>query len=237
MSWLQKSIVEGREGVLTRVFFQTQFLPSPAIEGKLKRVFHGSKSLSDLLAALYTAVATLSLPTDRPGDSPVTVKMLPGIIDVTAPPVSLLGLLPHLPTLHLSLLISATRLETVYDVALVNFEIVHRHYLDLITRSKLQRSSLSSFSKRGSVSGAGLRTWGKETARGAWEELAQWEVIVPTSSTGGSGRLTDEGLGGDGVLMKMFRVDVTLDEIAWAVTEKLGGDGAGETLMKWCKEI
>lgn len=149
---------------------------------------------------------------------------------------SLLTLLPQLPTLHLSLLIAAARLETIHNFTAANFALVHTHYVELLTRSKLQNSSLSALTKGGALTGAGLRQWTKETARGAWEELAQWEVIVPVSG-GGAGGLNDEGLGGDGIGTRMFRVDVTIDEIAWAVKGEMGRGGAGEVLAKWCREI
>src|ERR1700744_5672951 len=121
-------------------------------------------------------------------------------MDSTTTPASLLSLLPHLPVLHLSLLTSATRLETIYDITIMNFTLVNKQYNELLARSKLQRSSLSSFSMGGSLTGAGLRSWGKETARRAWEELAQWGFVVPASGMGGNSRLGDEGLGGDGVV-------------------------------------
>lgn len=198
----------------------------------MKKIFHSTKSMPDLLAALYIPIATLSLPPDDGKNVNEAKSPFPNTIH-TSP--SLLTVLPHLPILHLSLLISATRLETIYDITTVNFTLVHKQYTELLTRAKLQRSSLSSFSKNGSVTGAGLRSWSKETARGAWEELAQWEIILPAS--GGSARLGDEGLGGDGIITKMFNLDVTLEEVAWAVQRKLGSAGAGDTLMKWCKEV
>ena len=187
--------------------------------------------------ALYVPIATLSLPVDESQDNGGVSDPPPSIVAPTPSLPSLLSLMPHLPLLHLSLLISATRLETIYDVTSMNFALVHKQYTELLTRSKLQRSSLSAFSNGGSLTGAGLRSWSKDTARGAWEELAQWEFVVPASGSGGVNRPGDEGLGGDGLVTKMVRVDVTLDEVAWAVKEKLGGAGAGETLIKWCKEI
>ncbi|OCT51064.1 hypothetical protein CLCR_08012 [Cladophialophora carrionii] len=214
---------------------ETQFLPSSGVQSMLKTTFSSTKSITDLLAALYVPVATLAVP-DNLADQPQAPP--PSIMDntttTTALP-SLLALLPHLPILHLSLLVSAARLETIYDVMIINFTLVHKQYADLLARSRLQRSSLLSFNKAGTLTGACLRTWNKDTARSAWEELALWEFIVPAS--GGGGRLGDEGLGGDGIVTRMFRVDVTLDEVAWAIKQKLGLTGVGETLYKWCREI
>ncbi|KIW66577.1 hypothetical protein PV04_05897 [Phialophora macrospora] len=213
-------------------FIETQFLPSPGVQSMLKRTFSSTKSIPDVLTALYVPIATLSVPADMT-DHPAAT--FPGMTVTSTALPSVLALLPHLPILHLSLLISATRLETIYDVTIMNFTLVHKQYTELLTRSKLQRSSLLSFTKGGTLTGAGLRTWNKDTARSAWEELAQWEFIVPTSGVGG--RLGDEGLGGDGIVTRMFRVDVTLDEVAWAVKQKLGTAGVGETLHKWCREV
>ncbi|KAJ9606953.1 origin recognition complex subunit 4 [Cladophialophora chaetospira] len=216
-------------------YIKTHFLPAPSTQAAMKKIFHSTKSLPELLAALYIPIATLSLPVENNKNVSRAKSPLPSIVDtVSISTPSLLTDLPHLPILHLSLLISATRLETIYDITMMNFTLVYKHYTELLTRSKLQRSSLSSLGKGGAVTGAGLRSWSKETARGAWEELAQWDLIVPAS--GGSGRTGDEGLGGDGIVTKMFRVDVTLEDVAWAVKEKLGSAGAGDALMKWCKE-
>ncbi|EXJ58108.1 hypothetical protein A1O7_05532 [Cladophialophora yegresii CBS 114405] len=213
-------------------FIETQFLPSSSVQSMLKTIFPSTKSIPDVLAALYVPIATFAVPTDLE-DKPKAP--FPSMMDTTTAFPSLLALLPHLPILHLSLLISATRLETIYDVIVVNFSLVHKQYTDLLTRSRLQRSSLLSFNKGGTLTGAGLRMWNKDTARSAWEELALWEFIVPASGVGG--RLDDEGLGGDGIVTRMFRVDVTLDEVAWAVKQKLGAAGAGEILYKWCREV
>lgn len=155
-------------------------------------------------------------------------------------PPSVLTLLPQLPTVHLTLLICAARLETIHDLSTLNFALVHAHYTELLARSKMQRSALSSLTRGGAVTGSALRSWSKDTVRAAWEELVQWELLVPVSGLGGGnigGKLGDEGLGGDGVATRMFRVDVTLDEVAWAVKAKSGHVGTGEVLEKWCKEM
>ncbi|KIX02376.1 uncharacterized protein Z518_08317 [Rhinocladiella mackenziei CBS 650.93] len=225
---------------------KTRFLSSPTTQAVIRKTFYSTKSIPDVLAALYIPIATLFVPPDDQealsGDQEITKP--PAMIATTSSPPSLLTLLPHLPTLHLSLLICATRLEMVHNVMALDFGLVHSHYIELLTRTRLQRSTLSSLSlTKGSgsgVTGTGLRPWSKDTARGAWEELARWEVIVPVSRLGGSGvagKFGDEALGGDGMGTRLFRVDVTLDEVAWAVKEKLGVVGAGEVLAKWCKEV
>jgi len=59
-----------------------------------------------------------------------------------------------------------------------------------------------------------------------------WGVIVPV--VGG-------GMDGDGVgdeETRMWRVEVGLGEVEWGVRERFGGGvGAGEVLVKWCREV
>ncbi|KAL2396927.1 Origin recognition complex subunit 4 [Exophiala dermatitidis] len=223
---------------------KTRLLPAPACQVLLKQIFYTTKSIADVLMALYHPVALLDVLSES-GDIParnsqdVTTLILNEATTLSSPP-SLLTLLPHLPTLHLTLLICAARLETIHDLTTLKFAIVHAHYTELLTRSKMQRSVLSSLTRGGAVTGAALRSWSKETARAAWEELMQWDFLVPVSGLAGSGtigKLSDEALGGDGAVTKLVRVDVTLDEVAWAVKEKLDSVGPGEILEKWCKEV
>lgn len=154
---------------------------------------------------------------------------------------SLFALLPQLPTLHLALLVAGTRLETIHNLTTVNFALVYSHYSELLARSKLQRSASSTLASGGAFTGAGLRLWSKDTARGAWEDLAAWEAVVPVAGLGGNstsvGKLGDEGLGSDAGGNRMFRLDVTLDEVAWAIKQKMGTVGAGNVLTRWCKEV
>ncbi|KAL2402372.1 Origin recognition complex subunit 4 [Exophiala dermatitidis] len=223
---------------------KTRLLPAPASQVLLRQIFYTTKSIPDVLMALYHPVALLDVPPeseDIPASNSqdVTTLILNEATTLSSPP-SLLTLLPYLPTLHLTLLICAARLETIHDLTTLNFAIVHAHYTELLTRSKMQRSVLSSLTKGGAVTGAALRSWSKETARAAWEELMQWDFLVPASGLAGSGtigKLSDEALGGDGAVTKLVRVDVTLDEVAWAVKEKLDSVGPVEILEKWCKEV
>jgi len=81
--------------------------------------------------------------------------------------------------------------------------------------------------------GSGSKIWGREVARGAWEDLAGWEIIVPVVGAGiGTGK---GGKGGEGEAeTRMWRVDVSLEEIG----ASLLADGVvrSEVLLKWCKE-
>ena len=204
----------------------------------VKKTFYSTKSIADVLAALYIPIAMLHLPNEA--ENLVLKTRRIDFASHAAQP-SLLALLPQIPILHLALLVAGTRLETIHNLTAVNFTLVHSHYSELLARSKLQRSAYSSLATGGAFTGAGLRSWSKETARGAWEDLASWEIVVPMSGLGSNnvavGKVGDEGLGGEGLGVRMFRLDVTLDEVAWAVKEKLGTVGAGEVLTKWCKEV
>ncbi|KAH0831616.1 hypothetical protein AYO21_01814 [Fonsecaea monophora] len=222
-------------------YIKTQLLPASSTQTVMKRIFYATKSIPDMLAALYIPIATLSVPAaDDLGVTELSKSRTPMVASTTSSPPSLLDLLPQLPILHLSLLVSGARLETIYDVTMANFTLIHKQYTELLARSKLQRSSSFSFTKAGAITGTGLRSWSRDTARAAWEDLAQWQYIVPHSGVGpasGAGRHGDEGLGGDGISSKMFRLDVTLDELSCAIKKKFGATSAGETLMKWCKEV
>lgn len=70
------------------------------------------------------------------------------------------------------------------------------------------------------------KIWGKEIAKGAWEELGNWEILVPAA--------LGRGKGDDAPETKMWKVDVTLEEIAACVGD--GALGVSEVLAKWCKE-
>ena len=66
-----------------------------------------------------------------------------------------------------------------------------------------------------------------------------WEILVPVSKT--QDGKEDGGSGGQGS-SRWYRVEVTLEEVAWGVKEKFGlgagggGVGTGEVLGRWCRE-
>jgi len=204
--YMKASLHEQHYSQLSLTVQQNTFIPSPSIQALIKKTFYTTKSIPDLLTALYIPIATLSL-----SESQSTIKHPPTTFAISSLP-SLLTLLPTLPTLHLSLLLSSARLDTIHSLSALNFTLAYSHLSELVTRMKIQ-------------SGAGMRLWSKEVAKRAWEELGEWEVIVPV------GGLNEK---------EMWRVDVTLEEVAWAVREKFGGAGAsgvGDVLGKWCREI
>lgn len=110
---------------------------------------------------------------------------------------SLFALLPQLPTLHLALLVAGTRLETIHNLTTVNFALVYSHYSELLARSKLQRSASSTLASGGAFTGAGLRLWSKDTARGRgkiWrhgKQLSPWPGWAATARQWGSWAMKD----------------------------------------------
>lgn len=156
--------------------------------------------------------------------------------------------------LHLSLLAAAARLEAIYDLPVVTFAAVHAHYRDLVARAKTQ-----------STPAAGVRVWGKPVARRAWEDLRVWEVLIPAAAAasgggGGFGKSGERRLGwgagpaSSGMEDKLWRVDVTLEEVGWGLKVKterdkarggggvgegtgLAGGAMGELVRKWCREV
>lgn len=146
---------------------------------------------------------------------------------------SVLIVLISLPVLHLSLLISMCRLEAIHTLSTVNFNLVYTHYTELIDTSRLKQTA------HGSVTHSGtLRKWSRELCREAWEELSIEGLIV--SATGGRDEDGNSG-GAEMEETRMWRSEVGLEDMLWSVKEKFhmhsqGGGGAGEVLVRWCKE-
>lgn len=191
--------------VLNTNTIQSTFLKSSSIQSLISSIFYTTKSLPDLFAALYLPVAGATIST-TPVSNPSS----------DAP--SLLSLLPSLPHIHLALLVCATRLEAIHSLTQLNFNIVYAHYTDLLTKSRLAASASG-------ATASGMRWWGRDVSLRAWEELVHWEVLV---RVGGK----DEGMGEEG---RMYRIDVSIEEVRWAVEGR--GMGVGEGLARWCREI
>ena len=86
-----------------------------------------------------------------------------------------------------------------------------------------------------------LRQWNRELCRGVWEELANLGLLVSANGGDESGK----GAGGEGEEdTRMWRAEVDLDDMEWSVRQRFaiegdgrGSGGAGEVLMKWCREV
>lgn len=88
----------------------------------------------------------------------------------------------------------------------LSFTAAYTEYVRLLTSAKTSAS----------VSGAAAtpgRVWGREVSREAWEKLVTWGLIVPIGT-------------GSGVDGRIFRVEVSFDEVA----ELVGSSGS---LGKW----
>jgi hypothetical protein len=188
---------------------QKVFLPSPHIQDLLKQCFYTTKFIPSLFSSLYIDVATIST-LDQ-------TSLQPAVPSLFLPPDSVLDILPHLPNLHISLLISAARLDAIHNAAVITFALVYNHYVDLVSRARLQASAAGSIAQ-------GTKLWNHGVAAAAWEELAEWEIILPAA-----------GKGSGQEHAKMWRCDVVLEEIIEAV----GGTDAGmsDVMIRWCKEI
>jgi origin recognition complex subunit 4 len=175
----------------------------------MEECFYTTKSIPDLFSSLYIEVAAITS-LDQTSLRPTVVSHLP-------PPDNVLNMLPRLPALHLSLLISAARLDAVHNATVVTFALVYSHYVDLVSRARLQASAAGSIAQA-------TKLWNHDVAAAAWEELAEWEIILPA---GGKGTEREQS--------KMWRCDVVLEEIIGAV----GGADAGmsDVMIRWCKEV
>jgi origin recognition complex subunit 4 len=89
----------------------------------------------------------------------------------------------------------------------------YAEYVDLAAKARLQSSASGAL-----ASGAGTRVWGREVARGEWEALVRYGLVVPVSE---SGVATIGGL---------VKVDVKLEEIPGSVR-------LSTVMERWCKQI
>ena len=195
------------------------------------------------LSKRHTKRTTKSKPTQnairspQPSLPPTTHPYFPAQTSLPSP----LSLLPSLPILHLTLLAAATRLETIYGLTTLSLPSVYAHYLDLMARARMARSSSATV---GSVVGGtmGMKNYGRAVAGRAWDELLRWEILVGTSGAGGGSGKEEIGAGAGASGSRMCRVDVSLEEVAWAVKRKMAAEkgaaaGMGEVVLRWCSEI
>lgn len=136
------------------------------------------------------------------------------------PPDSNLYLLPALPTLTLALLIAAARCTIIHDTDVLNFRIAYAEYSSLASKARIATASSGALAVG---AGTGTRVWGKEVARGSWEELVRLGFLIP--ALGGDGDSKEVGEKG------MVRVDVALEEILPSCP------GMEKAMEKWCKQI
>lgn len=146
-------------------------------------------------------------------------------------PESKLHILEGLGELELALLIAAARLDILLDTDTCNFNLAYDEHQTLAARVRIQSSASGA-----AAIGAGSKVWGREVSLGAWEKLAQYELIVPaigllSTTAGATGAGGGNGTRDVGRMGRMYRVDVGLEEILPSVP------GMHHTMAKWCKEI
>ncbi|KAI9878841.1 MAG: hypothetical protein M1830_010364 [Pleopsidium flavum] len=189
----------------------------------IQSIFYRSKSVKEVFATCLIPIAELSPDMIPTGKDFAQHALLA--------PESKLHILEGLSDLDLSLLIAAARLDIVLDTDTCNFNMAYDEYQTMASRVKVQSSASGA-----AAIGAGSKIWGREVSLGAWEKLAQYELIVPaigaTSTTGGAtGAGGGNGTRDVGRMGRMFRVDVGLEEIVPSVPNM------SHMMSKWCKEI
>lgn len=159
---------------------------------------------------------------------------IPAALPSLAPPTSKLHLLASLSDLDLALLIAAARLDVTAHTDTVNFAMAYDEYGSLMGRQRVQSASSGLLAL-----GGGVRVWGRGVAAGSWERLVGLGMLIPAGigsaagggvGRGGGGARGGTGAMGGGVEGKMWRVDVSLEQIPAAVR-------LNAVLARWCKEI
>lgn len=172
--------------------------------------YYSSKSVPAFLTSCVLPLANLS-----PTNMALRLNPAQGTVFSTDPPDSKLYLLESLSDLDLSLLISAARLDIVAHTDTVNFAMSYDEYTTLIGRQRVQSSTSGMLAL-----GGGVRVWGRGVAEMSWERLIKLGLLLPTGMGGRQG----------GLESRMWKVDVTLEEIPVAVKLNI-------VLARWCKEI
>ncbi|TVY81777.1 Origin recognition complex subunit [Lachnellula suecica] len=180
----------------------------------IRAQFYRTKSVPAFLASCLLPIASLSA-----SNFPLTGKSFTSGNLSLLPPDSKLHILQGLSDLELALLISAARLDIILDTDTCNFAMAYDEYSSLTSKHKIQTSSTGV-----AALGASAKVWGRDVAQGAWERLADYDLLVPAAIGGGGGR--DVGIGG-----RMWKVDVGLEEITGSI------DGLSGIMAKWCGEI
>ncbi|KAI9704783.1 MAG: hypothetical protein M1836_006563 [Candelina mexicana] len=203
---------------------ETQLYQDPTFTHFLQSIFYRTKSVKDFFAAALIPIATLT-------SASVLLTGQSFVQNTLTSPESKLDILPGLGDLDLALLIAAARLDVILDTDTCNFNMAYDEYTSLASRVKVQSSASGA-----AAVGAGSKVWGREVAMGAWENLMDYELLVPAIGTLG-GVAAVSGTGGGtgsrevGRTGKMVRVDVGLEEILPSVP------GISAVMAKWCKEV
>lgn len=185
-----------------------------SFQDHLEYIFYTTKSVSAFLTTCVLPLAALSI-------SSLDLKFPPSATRTVAldAPDSKLHLLDALSDLDLSLLIAAARLDIIAHTDTVNFAMAYDEYSSQMGKQRVQSASSGMLAL-----GAGGRVWGRAVAVMSWERLVFLGLLIP-AGIGGRSNAAHGGLES-----KMWKLDVSLDEIPSAV--KLPG-----FLVKWCTQI
>ncbi|KAM3511496.1 hypothetical protein MY11210_004854 [Beauveria gryllotalpidicola] len=176
--------------------------------------YYTTKSASAFFSEWILPLSYLS-----PKDLTLRVPAAESDLTSLAPPDSRMELLNSLSELDLSLLIAAARLDIVAHTDTVNFAMAYDEYSSLVGKQRVQSAASGLLAVGGNV-----RVWSRGVASTAWERLVGLGLLVP-SGIGGGRTLGSGGLDG-----RMWKVDVSLEEIPAGV--KLSA-----VMAKWCREI
>ena len=179
----------------------------------LQSHFYRSKSVPAFFTSCVLPIANLSV-----RNLTLTGRKFASSISLS-PPDSKLHIIQGLSELELALLIAAARLDIILDADTCNFAMAYDEYSSLTSRHKIQTSSAGV-----TALGSSAKVWTREVALGAWERLAEYDLLVPAGLGRSSAR--DFGAGG-----RMWKVDIGLEEITGSI-ESLTG-----VMAKWCREI
>lgn len=199
---------------------QALFSSPSFLQTHLAPHYHLNKSVPSALSTFHLPIALLS-----PSTFPLTHAHFPAPTSTSTPllqpPDSKLSLLPSLSDLSLALLIAAARLDIIHDADSCNFNMAYAEYVALASRAKIASAAGGALA----AGATGTKVWGREAARGEWEALVRWELLIPV--TGGG------GFGGGSADAAMVRCDVALEEIA----PSCGVGGLDRVLERWCRQI
>lgn len=184
----------------------------------MERHFYVTKSVSAFLAGCVLPLTSLSLESTSMTYA-FNSSRGNSVIDG---PDSKLHLLESLSDLDLSMLVAAARLDIVADTDTVNFAMAYDEYSSFMGKQRVASASSGLLPL-----GSSARIWGRGVAGVAWERLVTLGLLVPAGMVGRGGAA---GGGAAGLEAKMWKVDVSLEEIPASV--KLNS-----ILTRWCKEI
>ncbi|QNP99001.1 YALIA101S05e15962g1_1 [Yarrowia lipolytica] len=197
--------------------WESMFQAGP-LRDHVERLFHTTKSCREFFTSAILAVSQAN-PWINPNDF-VTDVFERGVADTES-------FIEGLSDLELSLIICAAKVEVMFEVDQVNFNLAYEEY---IKTAKEQREALRAVDLEGMATGtvAGFRIWSRGVARAAWEKLESLNLLSPVEK---SAKRVAKQLASDTSLddeIRMTRVDVSLQEL----TNMLGNS---HHLIQWTK--